>query len=88
MGGGAVNAEVIAQSEESSQTYKVTTDSQRRFLFAGVKPGTYRLFAKPGIDTFEYRNPVILASYANDSTEVEVSSDTIASVIELTAIEK
>lgn len=55
--GSAVSAEVIAQAEDSGEIYKVTTDKQRNFSFAGVKPGEYRLFAWPGVNTIEYRNP-------------------------------
>jgi hypothetical protein len=86
--GSAVSAEVIAQSEDSGEFYKVTTDKQRNFLFAGVKPGEYRLFAWPGVDTIEYRNPLVLRKYNNDSTEVRVDQDDIGSAIELSPIEK
>jgi len=85
--GGDKSAEVIAQSEESGQIYKVTTDSQRRFLFAGVKPGIYRMFAWPGGDAIEYRNPVALRKYKDDSTEVSVDQDGLISTIELSPIE-
>lgn len=86
--GSAVSAEVIAQSEDSGAIYKVTTDKQRNFSFAGVKPGEYRLFAWPGVDTIEYRNPLILRKYNNDSTEVRVDQGRIGSAIELSPIEK
>jgi hypothetical protein len=85
--GGDKSAEVIAQSEESGQIYKVTTDSQRHFSFAGVKPGAYRMFAWPGSDAIEYRNPVVLNRYKNDSTEVSVNQDGLVSPIELSPIE-
>jgi hypothetical protein len=81
------SAEVIAQSEESGQIYKVTTDGQRRFSFPGVKPGTYRMFAWPGVDAIEYRNPVALRKYKDDSAEVSVEQDGLISTIELTPIE-
>jgi hypothetical protein len=84
----AVSAEVIAQAEDSGEIYKVTTDKQRNFSFAGVKPGEYRLFAWPGANTIEYRNPLVLRKYNNDSTEVWVDQDGIGSAIELTPIEK
>jgi hypothetical protein len=84
----AASAEVIAQSEDSGEIYKVTTDKQKNFSFAGVKPGEYRLFAWPGVDTIEYRNPLVLKKYNNDSTEVRVDQDDIGSVIELSPIEK
>jgi Polysaccharide lyase family 4, domain II len=84
----AASAEVIAQSEDSGDIYKVTTDKQKNFSFAGVKPGEYRLFAWPGVDTIEYRNPLVLKKYNNDSTEVRVDQDDIGSVIELSPIEK
>jgi hypothetical protein len=79
---------VIAQSEDSGAIYKVTTDKHRNFSFAGVKPGEYRLFAWPGVDTIEYRNPLILRKYNNDSTEVRVDQGRIGSAIELSPIEK
>jgi hypothetical protein len=60
--GSAVSAEVVAQSEDSGEIYKVTTDQQRNFSFAGVKPGEYRLFAWPGADPIAYRNPFVLRS--------------------------
>jgi len=86
--GPAVSAEVIAQSEDSGEIYKVTTGKQRNFLFAGVKPGEYRLFAWPGIDTIEYRNPLVLKKYNDDSTEVRVDQDNLGGAIELSPIEK
>jgi len=86
--GSAVSAQVIARSEDSGEIYKVTTDKQRNFSFAGVKPGEYRLFAWPGVDTIEYRNPLVLGKYNNDSTEVRVDQDEIGSAIELSPIEK
>lgn len=86
--GPAINAEVIAQSEDSGEIYKVTTDKQRNFVFAGVKPGEYLLFAWPGTDTIEYRNPLVLRKYNNDSTEVRVDQGGIGSVIQLSPIEK
>jgi hypothetical protein len=85
--GSAVSAEVIAQSEDSGQIYKTTTDKQRNFSFAGVKPGEYRLFAWPGANTIEYRNPLVLRKYKDDSTEVWVDQDGIISAIELSPIE-
>ncbi len=86
--GSAVSAEVIAQSEDSGEIYKVITDKQRNFSFAGVKPGGYRLFAWPGVDTIAYRSPLVLRKYNNDSTEVRVDEDGISSAIELSPIEK
>jgi hypothetical protein len=86
--GSAVSAEVIAQAEDSGEIYKVTTDKQRNFSFAGVKRGEYRLFAWPGVNTIEYRNPLVLRKYNNDSTEVWVDQDGIGSAIELSPIEK
>jgi hypothetical protein len=86
--GSAVSADVIAQSEDSGEIYKVTTDKQRNFSFAGVKPGRYRLFAWPGANRIEYRNPLVLREYNNDSIEVQVTSGGIGSVIELSPIEK
>jgi len=85
--GGDKSAEVIAQSEESGQIYKVTTDNERHFSFAGVKPGTYRLFAWPGVDAIAYRNPAALRKYKDDSTEVSVDQDGLISTIELSPIE-
>ena len=73
--------------EDSGEIYRVTTDTQRNFSFAGVKPGTYRLFAWPGVDTVEYRNPLVLSKYNNDSTEVRVDQS-VGSAIELSPIEK
>jgi len=86
--GSAVSAEVIAQAEDSGEIYKVITDKQRNFSFAGVKPGEYRLFAWPGANTIEYRDPLILRKYNNHSTEVWVDQDGIGSAIELSPIEK
>lgn len=86
--GSAASAEVIAQSEDSGEIYQVTTDKQRNFLFAGVKPGEYRLFAWPGVDMVEYRNPSILKKYNDDSTEVRVDQDDIGSAVELSPIER
>ncbi|RZU39350.1 carboxypeptidase-like regulatory domain-containing protein [Edaphobacter modestus] len=86
--GSAVSAEVIAQAEDSGEIYKVTTDKQRNFSFAGVKRGEYRLFSWPGVNTIEYRNPLVLRKYNSDSTEVWVDQDGIGSAIELSPIEK
>ena len=86
--GSAVSAEVIAQAEDSGEIYKVTTDKRRNFSFAGVKPGEYRLFAWPGVNTIEYRNPLVLRKYNNDSTVIWVDQNGIGSAIELTPIEK
>jgi len=83
--GSAVSTEVIAQPEDSGEIYKVTTDKQRNFSFAVVKPGEYRLFAWPGVNTIEYRNPLVLRKY---STQVWVDQDDIGSAIELSPIEK
>ncbi len=78
----------IAQAEDLGEIYKATTDKQRNFSFAGVKRGEYRLFAWPGVNTIEYRNPLVLRRYNNDSTEVCVDQDGIGSAIELSPIEK
>ena len=86
--GSAVSAEVIAQSEDSGEIYKVTTDKQRNFSFAGIKPGEYRLFAWPGVGTIEYRNPLVLKKYNDDSAEVRVDQREIGSAIDLSPIEK
>jgi hypothetical protein len=86
--GSAPRAEVVAQSEDSGEVYKVTTDKQRNFSFTGLKPGNYRLFAWPGVDTIEYRNSRILRKYDNDSTEVSIDEDSIASPIELSPIDQ
>jgi hypothetical protein len=87
-GGSAVSAEVIAQSEDSGEIYKVTTDKQRSFSFAGVKPGEYRLFAWPGVNMVEYRNPLVLRKYNEDSAEIVADQNSIGATIELSPIEK
>ena len=86
--GSAVTAKVIAQAEDSGEIYKVTTDKQRNFSFIGIKPGEYRLFAWPGVNTIEYRNPLVLRKYNIDSTEVWADQGGIGSAIELSPIEK
>jgi hypothetical protein len=45
------------------------------------------MFAWPGSDAVEYRNPVALRKYKDDSTEVSVDQDGLISTIELSPIE-
>ena len=87
-GGQAGSADVVAQFEDTGELYKVKTDKERKFSFAGLKPGDYRFFAWPGSDTVEYRNPLVLQKYYNDCTEISVGQDSIGNAIELSPIEK
>lgn len=81
-------AEVIAQSETSGQIYQVITDKFRQFALSGLAPGTYRLFAWPGTDQIEYRNPVALKRYEDDSTEINIQPGVLSNNIEIHPIEK
>ncbi len=80
-------AEVIAQSETSGQIYQVITDKFRQFALSGLAPGTYRLFAWPGMDQIEYRNPVALKRYEDDSTEINIQPGGLSNNIEIHPIE-
>ncbi len=86
--GNASKAEVVAQSEDSGEIYETTTDKQRRFSFNGLRPGSYQLYAWPGVDTVEYRNPKVLKRYNQDSTSAEVKGGVLGSSVTLTPIEK
>ncbi len=81
-------AEVIAQSETSGQIYQVITDNFRQFALSGLAPGTYRLFAWPGSDQIEFRNPVALKRYEDDSTEINIQPSVLSNNIEIHPINK
>lgn len=81
-------AEVIALNEDSSQIFEGVTDSNRRFSISGVPPGSYRLYAWPGVDSVEYRSLSLLKRYEQDSTEVSLANGGLTSNLELTPITK
>jgi hypothetical protein len=51
-------------------------------------PRTWFADAWPGTDSVEYRNPLVLRKYNDDSSEVRVNQGEIGSAIELSPIEK
>jgi hypothetical protein len=86
--GDAPKAEIIALNEDSRQIFEGVTDSNLRFSITGVPPGTYRLFAWPGVDSVEYRSLGLLKRYEQDSIEVSLETGTPAGQVELKPIEK
>ncbi len=84
----ALHAEVIALDEQTGQIYETVTDSERRFALTGLAPGAYRLYAWPGVDIVEYRNPNILKRYDQDSTSVSIEEGSVSSPVELDPISK
>lgn len=86
--GDAPKAEIIALNEDSRQIFEGVTDSNLRFSITGVPPGSYRLFAWPGVDSVEYRSLGLLKRYEQDSTEVSLESGAMAAQVELKPIEK
>jgi hypothetical protein len=81
-------AEVIALNEDSWQIFEGVTDSNRRFSIPGVPPGSYRLYAWPGVDSVEYRSLGLLKRYEQDSSEVFLGTGAMTSNLELTPITK
>lgn len=84
----APRAQVVAQNEQSGQVYATITGPDRRFSLMGLSPGAYRLYAWPGIDTVEYRNPSVLKRYKNQSTELSLDADSLTSSIELSPMDR
>lgn len=82
------HAQVVALNEQSGQIYATITDAERRFSFKGLAPGAYRLYAIPGLDAVEYRNPGVLKRYEEDSAEVSIDEDSIMNTVELSPIER
>jgi hypothetical protein len=85
--GDAPKAEVLALNEDSGQIFEGLTDSNLRFSITGVPPGSYRLFAWPGVDSVEYRSLGLLKRYEQDSTQVSLENGAIAGQVELSPIE-
>jgi hypothetical protein len=58
----------------SPHAYRFTaTDSRGAFIFKGVRPGTYRLFAFESIAPFAWMDPGILNSVAGLGQELVVN---------------
>jgi hypothetical protein len=69
------------QSRERLDLYKrAVTDSEGRFIFRGIAPGGYKVFAWESIENYAYYHADILSVYETQGVPVRVrdsSKDTI-----------
>lgn len=72
-------AQVVAVSE-TGQAYSKPVDKYGNYSFTELAPGSYRLFAWPGSDMTEYRNPAFLRRHERDGVSVDVGPTGGASV--------
>jgi hypothetical protein len=71
-GPNAVIPVLLVQKRGTAQTTLLVSAAEGRFLAAGLAPGEYTLYALPGIQQIEYKNPEVLAAFAEFGTQVKV----------------
>jgi hypothetical protein len=74
---------LVVQSVEDNDIRTLETDARRHFAIHGLRPGQYLIYAWPSLDQVEYRNPMFLNRFKDNSTAVSLDNSEHAQQVEI-----